>query len=110
MHAYTLQERERDLVGANTDLRLPVDSTEYIISAQIFQDLNVSDIILMTNNPLKYDEQSRHNLNIASRMAEQVLASLENDATRKTEMESIGHRLDDPSVPGERSTQSTYLN
>lgn len=110
VQAYTLQDRGRDTVEANEDLGLPVDSREYIVSAQILQDLDVTDIILMTNNPTKYDELRQYNLNIVDRMPVQICANPENKAYLKTKRERMGHLLDNATVSGEQSVQSAYLN
>lgn len=93
MRAYALQDRGRDTVQANMDLGLPVDSREYGIGAQILADLNVSEIILMTNNPAKYSGLAGYGLTIVERIPVQVSPNPENLEYLKTKKQKLGHWL-----------------
>lgn len=93
MRAYALQDVGRDTVEANQDLGLPVDSREYGIGAQILADLNVSEIILMTNNPEKYSGLKGYGIRIVERLPVQVSPNPENLEYLKTKKAKMGHWL-----------------
>ena len=53
LRAYNLQDQGLDTVDANLEQGLPVDSRDYYFAAKILQDLSVTKIRLLTNNPKK---------------------------------------------------------
>ncbi|KAI0567170.1 3,4-dihydroxy-2-butanone-4-phosphate synthase [Gracilaria domingensis] len=93
MRAYALQDQGRDTVQANEDLGLPVDSREYGIGAQILTDLNVRELILMTNNPAKYSGLTGYGLSIVERLPVQISPNPENLKYLITKKEKMGHWL-----------------
>lgn len=93
MRAYALQDTGRDTVEANEDLGLPVDSREYGIGAQMLADLNVSKLILMTNNPAKYSGLSGYGLEIVERLPVQISPNPENMEYLRTKKVKMGHWL-----------------
>lgn len=54
--AYSLQERGLDTVDANRALGLPDDAREYHAARAILDDLKISSIRLLTNNPRKIEK------------------------------------------------------
>jgi 3,4-dihydroxy 2-butanone 4-phosphate synthase/GTP cyclohydrolase II len=94
MRAYSLQDAGQDTVEANLSLRLPVDSREYGIGAQILADLGVSRMRLMTNNPVKYDSLSGFGLEIAERVPLVVTPNPENVRYLDTKRARLGHLLE----------------
>lgn len=90
--AYKLQEEGKDTVEANLELGFPPDMRSYGIAAQILIDLGVSDVKLMTNNPLKIDELKRYGLKVKREPIE-VEPSEENFVYLKVKKEKMGHLL-----------------
>jgi 3,4-dihydroxy 2-butanone 4-phosphate synthase/GTP cyclohydrolase II len=99
LRAYSLQDRGRDTVDANTELGLPVDSREYGIGAHILVDLGVSGMRLMTNNPAKYGGLEGFGLEILERVPLAVRPNPENIHYLRTKRERMGHLLEDLGDP-----------
>ncbi|WP_018155726.1 3,4-dihydroxy-2-butanone-4-phosphate synthase [Demetria terragena] len=53
LRAYALQDDGRDTVDAQVELGLPIDAREYDAAAAVLHDLDVTTLVLLTNNPLK---------------------------------------------------------
>ncbi len=94
IRAYSLQEDGRDTVEANTELGLPVDSREYGIGAQILNDLGITTMRLMTNNPAKYGGLEGFGLEITERVAVESVPNPENIDYLRTKREKMGHLLE----------------
>ncbi|SCA62703.1 Probable bifunctional riboflavin biosynthesis protein RIBA 2, chloroplastic [Chlamydiales bacterium SCGC AG-110-M15] len=94
LRAYTLQDEGRDTVEANLDLGLPVDSREYGVGAQILQDLGVTTIHLLTNNPAKYGGLSGYNLEITERIPLVAPSNDENLDYLMAKKKKLGHLLE----------------
>jgi 3,4-dihydroxy 2-butanone 4-phosphate synthase/GTP cyclohydrolase II len=100
LRAYALQEAGADTVDANIALGLPVDSREYGIGAQILNDLGVTTMQLMTNNPHKYGGLEGFGLHISGRVPHESAPNPENIRYLRAKRERLGHLLtgldDDP--------------
>ncbi|MGB6059704.1 MAG: bifunctional 3,4-dihydroxy-2-butanone-4-phosphate synthase/GTP cyclohydrolase II [Microthrixaceae bacterium] len=94
IRAYSLQEQGRDTVDANVELGLPIDSREYGIGAQILNDLGITTMKLMTNNPAKYGGLEGFGLEISERVALESAPNPENLDYLRTKRERMGHILD----------------
>ncbi|MCB1258032.1 MAG: GTP cyclohydrolase II, partial [Microthrixaceae bacterium] len=94
IRAYGLQEQGRDTVDANVELGLPVDSREYGIGAQILNDLGITTMKLMTNNPAKYGGLEGFGLEITERVSLESVPNPENVNYLRTKRERMGHLLE----------------
>ncbi len=95
IRAYSLQEQGRDTVDANVELCLPVDSREYGIGAQILNDLGITTMRLMTNNPAKYGGLEGFGLQITGREPVVTEPNPENVEYLRTKRERMGHLFED---------------
>ena len=94
IRAYSLQEEGRDTVDANIELGLPIDSREYGIGAQILNDLGITTMRLMTNNPAKYGGLEGFGLEITERVPVESVPNPENIDYLRTKREKMGHLLE----------------
>jgi 3,4-dihydroxy 2-butanone 4-phosphate synthase/GTP cyclohydrolase II len=94
IRAYSLQEDGHDTVDANVELGLPVDSREYGIGAQILNDLGITTMRLMTNNPTKFGGLEGFGLEITERVGLESVPNPENIDYLRTKRERMGHLLE----------------
>jgi 3,4-dihydroxy 2-butanone 4-phosphate synthase/GTP cyclohydrolase II len=94
LRAYSLQEQGHDTVDANVELGLPVDSREYGIGAQILNDLGITTMRLMTNNPAKYGGLEGFGLQVTERVPVTTEPNPENIHYLRTKRERMGHLLE----------------
>ena len=88
-----LQDEGLDTVEANEALGLPVDSREYGIGSQILNDLGITTMRLMTNNPAKYGGLDGFGLEITVRVPIESVPNPENLRYLQTKRELMGHLL-----------------
>lgn len=91
LKAYKLQDTGLDTVEANEALGFAADLREYELASQILKDLNITDIELLTNNPLKVSALEKNNINISKRSDLQVGKKLENTKYLQTKKVKLGH-------------------
>ena len=94
LRAYNLQDEGRDTVQANEDLGFPADSREYGVGAQILQDLGVTSLRLMTNNPAKYHGLSGYGLKVTGRVPLFAPITMENKRYIDAKRMKMGHLFD----------------
>lgn len=94
IRAYGLQEQGRDTVDANVELGLPIDNREYGIGAQILNDLGITTMRVMTNNPAKYGGLEGFGLAITERVAVESAPNPENIEYLRTKRERMGHLIE----------------
>ncbi len=99
--AYGLQDTGLDTVDANTALGLPVDSREYGIGAQILNDLGITTMRLLTNNPAKRGGLEGFGLKVTERVALPSKPTPENIDYLRTKVARLGHLMDDLGPPGD---------
>ncbi|CAD5371445.1 3,4-dihydroxy-2-butanone 4-phosphate synthase / GTP cyclohydrolase-2 [Rubrivivax sp. A210] len=94
LRAYALQDAGLDTVDANLELGLSVDSRDYTVGAMILQDLGVTGMRLLTNNPAKYRGIADYGLRIVERVPLIATPNKENAAYLKTKQVRLGHALE----------------
>lgn len=91
--AYNLQDEGQDTVQANQSLGFAPDLREYGIGAQIFADLGLKKLRIMTNNPKKIVGISGFGLEVAGREPLEVGAHTFNHTYLRAKVEKLGHLL-----------------
>lgn len=93
LKAYNLQDEGRNTLEANLDLGFHADDREYGAAITILQDMKVSSINLLTNNPEKLNAFEGSNIKVEKRIPIIIQPVDENLAYLKTKKEDFGHLL-----------------
>lgn len=92
--AYQLQEEGLDTVEANHALGFPDDLREYHTAAQMLEELGVTSIDLMTNNPDKIAQLEASGIQVANRVSIEMAANPDDENYLITKKVKMGHLLD----------------
>ncbi len=93
MEAYQLQDSGMDTVQANIHLGFRPDARDYGLAIQILQDLQISSVRLLTNNPDKLDAFSGSPVSLAERVPLIIPSVADNQSYLRTKQEVMGHLL-----------------
>ncbi len=93
LRAYKLQEEGFDTVDANLQLGLPADLRDYGIGAQILEDLGLSSIRILTNNPKKISGLGGYGLSVTDQIPIEHVPNPHNEAYLRAKRERLGHTL-----------------
>jgi 3,4-dihydroxy 2-butanone 4-phosphate synthase/GTP cyclohydrolase II len=98
--AYRLQDGGRDTVDANLDLGMPVDARDFSVGAHILDDLGVTSVRLLTNNPAKRAGVEDQGLTVVEQVPLAVHPTPENIGYLRTKRDRMGHELPELDVTG----------
>lgn len=93
LDAYNLQEQGYDTIQANIHLGFKPDERDFDIAVQILNDLGVSKIDLITNNPEKILAIDHSNIEIGKRIPIVIPSGIENQNYLKIKQDLMGHLL-----------------
>lgn len=93
LKAYKLQEEGLDTVEANLQLGFDMDNRDYGIGAQILNDLGISKIRLITNNPKKRVGLMGYGLEIVENIPIEIAPNPHNEKYLLTKRDKLGHLI-----------------
>lgn len=91
IRAYALQDQGHDTVDANLMLNLPADARTYDMCNIMLEHLKVTEVRLITNNPLKLEALKNLGINVIDRVALTVGLNPFNEQYLKTKHERMSH-------------------
>jgi GTP cyclohydrolase II/3,4-dihydroxy 2-butanone 4-phosphate synthase/GTP cyclohydrolase II len=93
IRAYALQQRGVDTVDANRMLGFEDDLRRYHIAADMLDDLGVTSIVLLTNNPDKVEKLRADGVAVADRLPVHIEPNEHNRDYLLTKRARMGHML-----------------
>jgi len=94
LKAYQLQDKGLNTIDANIHLGLEVDARQYGIAVAMLQDLDVTQLHLLTNNPEKINALDQSVVEVASRVPIIIPPKAENEGYLRTKQQDMGHLFD----------------
>ena len=94
IRAYGLQEHGYDTVEANLALGFRDDEREYSVAAHMLHSLHVKSIRLITNNPRKIEDLTRHGIQVNGRIPHVMAPNDHNRFYLETKALKSGHLMD----------------
>ncbi|MCM0606115.1 MAG: 3,4-dihydroxy-2-butanone-4-phosphate synthase [Xanthomonadaceae bacterium] len=95
IRAYALQDQGMDTVQANHALGLEDDIRNYVLAARVLKDLGVTQISLLTNNPIKIKELKNYGVTIFSHQSLEAKPNAHNSRYLSTKLTKMGHILNE---------------
>jgi len=96
LRAYRLQEDGLDTLDANLALGFPVDGRDYGAAAAILDDLGISEVRALTNNPDKLRQLRDHGITVTAQVPLVVGVGEFNERYLEAKRDRMGHL-----IPGE---------
>lgn len=106
LRAYNLQDQGYDTVDANLMLGHQADARDYTVAAWILQDLGVTSLRLLTNNPTKVEGLKALGLTNVERVPLPPLVTLENTAYLMAKVKRMRHLLHFDLLPAPFSAEA----
>ncbi|PSQ96038.1 MAG: GTP cyclohydrolase II [Bacteroidetes bacterium SW_9_63_38] len=94
LKAYNLQDEGYDTVEANRMLGHGADERDYAVAARILEDLSVSSVRLLTNNPGKIEDLTEYGIEITKRAPLEPHVNRHNEDYLRTKANRMRHALD----------------
>ena len=91
--AYKLQENGMDTVDANIHLGHQADERDYGIGAEILRSIGVTQMRLITNNPIKRVGLESYGLSVVENVGIEITPNQYNERYLKTKKDRMGHNL-----------------
>ncbi len=91
VNAYALQDQGRNTIEANLELGFGEDDRDYSVVEEVFKDLNLNKIKLITNNPEKIKYVESLGIEIVERIPAITKANNHNKNYINTKKEQMGH-------------------
>lgn len=93
LRAYNLQDQGFDTVDANLMLGHEADGRDYSLAALILEELGVSSVRLITNNPAKISALQDCGIDVSERVSLEVAANADNADYLLTKVQRMDHLL-----------------
>jgi GTP cyclohydrolase II len=93
LDAYALQDQGLNTYEANEALGLPSDGRDYSAAAQILRALGTSELQLLSNNPDKAAQLTRHGITVRDKVPTGVFVTASNLRYLQTKVNVTGHRI-----------------
>lgn len=93
IRAYQLQDGGADTVEANERLGFPADMRDFRIARHMLEQLGVSRVRVMTNNPRKIEILRTAGIDVVERVPLEVGRNPHNDRYLDTKASKLGHML-----------------
>jgi len=94
LKAYNKQDEGMDTIEANIALGLEIDYRHYRNAIAILEELEITQINLLTNNPEKIEAFDNSSITIIDRIPLDIKSNFHNHSYLKTKRDSLGHILD----------------
>lgn len=91
VNAYALQDKGRNTIEANLELGFGEDDRDYSVVEEVFKDLNLKKIKLITNNPKKIEYIESLGVEIVERIPAITKLNKYNEHYVNTKKECMGH-------------------
>ena len=76
-------------------LGLPADGRDYGIATSMLENLGITEVSVLTNNPNKIEQLRKYGISVASRIPLVVGVQSENKAYLETKVNRMGHDIKD---------------
>ncbi len=93
LKAYNLQDQGLNTIDANTHLGFEADARQYEAAVAILQDLGITQVNLMTNNPDKVAALQRSEIEVVGRIPIVIAPHADNGTYLRTKQDLMGHIL-----------------
>lgn len=91
--AYKLQEQGMDTLDANLALGFPADDRDYTAAARMLDDMGISSVRLLSNNPEKQRQLEQYGIQINDLVPLLVGRSKHNEGYLNVKRDRMGHQI-----------------